>query len=38
MPQRHPADTEELQEYYNSSEFKKSIGKMFPELNKKINN
>ena len=37
MPQRHPVDTQELQGYYNSPEFKKLIGKMFPELNKKTN-
>lgn len=35
MPQIYPADTQELQDYYNSTEFKKLIGKMFPGLNNK---
>lgn len=35
MPQRHPADKQELQDYYKSPEFKKLIGGMFPELIKK---
>ena len=37
MPQRHPVDTQELQKYYKSQEFKKLIGGMFPELIKKDN-
>lgn len=37
MPQRHPADTQELQDYYNSSEFEKFKKLWFSKLKNKSN-
>lgn len=34
MPQRHPADTQELQDYYHSPAFKKIKKSWFPDLDK----
>lgn len=38
MPQRHPADTPELQDYYNSPEFEMFKKLWFSNFNKKDNN
>lgn len=35
MPQRHPADKQELQKYYNSSEFEMFKKLWFSNFNKK---
>lgn len=38
MPQKHPADTQALQDYYNSPEFEMFKKLWFSNFNKKDNN